>query len=128
MATNHYTIDPSIFIILIKLLFYNKATTKSVILFQIMHSICVAVRHLHDSNIAHRDIKPENLLYSSIEPNAALKLTDFGFAKETLSPADTLQTPCYTPYYVAPEVRSSFTIITHHHSSSLINHYDHLSS
>lgn len=69
-----------------------------------MHSICVAVRHLHDSNIAHRDIKPENLLYTSLEPNAILKLTDFGFAKETLSPADTLQTPCYTPYYVAPEV------------------------
>lgn len=69
-----------------------------------MHSICVAVRHLHDSNIAHRDIKPENLLYTSMEPNAILKLTDFGFAKETLTPADTLQTPCYTPYYVAPEV------------------------
>uniref|UniRef100_A0A2H1W4P4 SFRICE_025821 n=1 Tax=Spodoptera frugiperda TaxID=7108 RepID=A0A2H1W4P4_SPOFR len=69
----------------------------------IMHSICVAVRHLHDSNIAHRDIKPENLLYSSTQPNAVLKLTDFGFAKETLTPADTLQTPCYTPYYVAPE-------------------------
>ena len=28
-----------------------------------------------------------------------LKLTDFGFAKETLS-KETLQTPCYTPYYV----------------------------
>ncbi|CAH2101810.1 unnamed protein product [Euphydryas editha] len=71
---------------------------------EIMHSICVAVRHLHDSNIAHRDIKPENLLYTSMEPNAILKLTDFGFAKETLTQADTLQTPCYTPYYVAPEV------------------------
>lgn len=69
-----------------------------------MHSICVAVKHLHDTNIAHRDIKPENLLYSSSEPNALLKLTDFGFAKETLNAADTLQTPCYTPYYVAPEV------------------------
>ena len=28
-----------------------------------------------------------------------LKLTDFGFAKETFT-RDTLQTPCYTPYYV----------------------------
>lgn len=27
-----------------------------------------------------------------------LKLTDFGFAKETTQNA--LQTPCYTPYYV----------------------------
>ena len=32
-----------------------------------------------------------------------LKLTDFGFAKETILKA-MLQTPCYTPYYVAPEV------------------------
>ncbi|XP_047513569.1 MAP kinase-activated protein kinase 2 isoform X1 [Pieris napi] len=71
---------------------------------EIMHSICVAVRYLHDSNIAHRDIKPENLLYTTTEPNAILKLTDFGFAKQTLNHTDTLQTPCYTPYYVAPEV------------------------
>ena len=28
-----------------------------------------------------------------------LKLTDFGFAKETHL-QNTLQTPCYTPYYV----------------------------
>ncbi|XP_045529204.1 MAP kinase-activated protein kinase 2 isoform X2 [Pieris brassicae] len=71
---------------------------------EIMHSICVAVRYLHDTNIAHRDIKPENLLYTTTEPNAILKLTDFGFAKQTLNHMDTLQTPCYTPYYVAPEV------------------------
>lgn len=70
---------------------------------QIMHEICVAVKYLHDSNIAHRDLKPENLLYTSPHPNAILKLTDFGFSKETFV-KDTLQTPCYTPYYVAPEV------------------------
>ncbi|KAF2883016.1 hypothetical protein ILUMI_23154 [Ignelater luminosus] len=70
---------------------------------QIMHEICIAVKYLHDSNIAHRDLKPENLLYTKEGPLGILKLTDFGFAKETLS-KDTLQTPCYTPYYVAPEV------------------------
>lgn len=68
-----------------------------------MHEICVAVKYLHDLNIAHRDLKPENLLYTSPDANAVLKLTDFGFAKETFV-KDTLQTPCYTPYYVAPEV------------------------
>ncbi len=68
-----------------------------------MHEICVAVKYLHDLDIAHRDLKPENLLYTSPAPNAILKLTDFGFAKETFI-KDTLQTPCYTPYYVAPEV------------------------
>lgn len=63
---------------------------------QIMHEICVAVKFLHDLSIAHRDLKPENLLYTTPDPNALLKLTDFGFAKETFI-KDTLQTPCFTP-------------------------------
>lgn len=70
---------------------------------QVMHEICIAVKYLHDNNIAHRDLKPENLLYTKKGPLGILKLTDFGFAKETHI-KDTLQTPCYTPYYVAPEV------------------------
>lgn len=70
---------------------------------QIMREICLAVKYLHEMNIAHRDLKPENLLYTKPDQTGILKLTDFGFAKETFS-KDTLQTPCYTPYYVAPEV------------------------
>uniref|UniRef100_A0A672N7H7 non-specific serine/threonine protein kinase n=1 Tax=Sinocyclocheilus grahami TaxID=75366 RepID=A0A672N7H7_SINGR len=69
----------------------------------IMKSIGEAIQYLHAINIAHRDVKPENLLYTSKRPNALLKLTDFGFAKETTS-HNSLATPCYTPYYVAPEV------------------------
>lgn len=42
--------------------------------------------------------QPENLLYTSKGKDSVLKLTDFGFAKETTQNA--LQTPCYTPYYV----------------------------
>jgi len=71
---------------------------------KIMHQICSAVKHIHDMGIAHRDLKPENLLLSSNNHDAVIKLTDFGFAKETTSG---LQTPCYTPYYVAPEVLAS---------------------
>lgn len=70
----------------------------------IIHAICKALWHLHNSNIAHRDLKPENLLYTSKRSDAVLKLTDFGFAKETNTSFKSLQTPCYTPYYVAPEV------------------------
>merc|ERR1719384_372506 len=70
---------------------------------ELMRDICLAVKYLHDMGVAHRDLKPENLLYSTKDHLGVLKLTDFGFAKETLS-KDTLQTPCYTPYYVAPEV------------------------
>uniref|UniRef100_A0A8C6U1U4 non-specific serine/threonine protein kinase n=1 Tax=Neogobius melanostomus TaxID=47308 RepID=A0A8C6U1U4_9GOBI len=70
---------------------------------EIMHDIGTAISFLHHMNIAHRDIKPENLLYTTKDTNATLKLTDFGFAKETVI-HNSLQTPCYTPYYVAPEV------------------------
>lgn len=70
---------------------------------EIVHDICESILFLHTSNIAHRDLKPENLLYTSTHENAILKLTDFGFAKETLT-QKSLQTPCYTPYYVAPEI------------------------
>lgn len=70
---------------------------------ELIKDICIAVKFLHDMNVAHRDLKPENLLYSSKDNLGVLKLTDFGFAKETHI-RDTLQTPCYTPYYVAPEV------------------------
>ncbi|XP_054938617.1 MAP kinase-activated protein kinase 3 isoform X14 [Physeter macrocephalus] len=69
---------------------------------EIMRDIGTAIQFLHSWNIAHRDVKPENLLYTSKEKDGVLKLTDFGFAKETTHNA--LQTPCYTPYYVAPEV------------------------
>ncbi|XP_023810908.1 MAP kinase-activated protein kinase 2 isoform X2 [Oryzias latipes] len=69
----------------------------------IMKDIGTAIEFLHNINIAHRDVKPENLLYTSKQKNAVLKLTDFGFAKETTL-HNPLQTPCYTPYYVAPEV------------------------
>nr|WAA68632.1 MAPKAPK2 [Sinohyriopsis cumingii] len=69
----------------------------------IIYQIAIAINYLHSMNIAHRDLKPENLLYTSKRPDANLKLTDFGFAKE-ISSLKSLQTPCYTPYYVAPEV------------------------
>ncbi|KAG7251807.1 hypothetical protein CRUP_024549 [Coryphaenoides rupestris] len=43
-------------------------------------------------------LNPENLLYTTEHGNGALKLTDFGFAKETTL-HNALQTPCFTPYY-----------------------------
>jgi serine/threonine protein kinase len=47
-------------------------------------------------------LKPENLLYSERNFQSILKLTDFGFAKEVTQKG--LETPCFTPYYAAPEV------------------------
>eukprot|EP00128_Syssomonas_multiformis_P013257 Colp12_sorted_trinity150504_noHs@17126 len=67
----------------------------------IFRTLVSIVGHLHSMDIAHRDLKPENLLLTSKDKDGELKLTDFGFAKVCEMP---LMTPCYTPYYVAPEV------------------------
>ncbi len=73
-----------------------------------------AIQHLHGMNLAHRDLKPENLLFQDKSNNSNLKLTDFGFCKETTT--KTLQTPCYTPYYVG---KYSGMIVLHLSFSSL---------
>ena len=46
--------------------------------------------------IAKNSTKSKDIVADNM---GVLKLTDFGFAKETHT-RDTLQTPCYTPYYV----------------------------
>ncbi len=46
-----------------------------------------------------------------LDNQAILKLTDFGFAKETLT-RETLQTPCYTPYYVGKATNEYFQWIS----------------
>jgi len=74
---------------------------------KIILMVANAVAHLHRMDIAHRDLKPENLLFTTKDDDAVLKLTDFGFAKEGNNEQRPLNTPCYTPYYVAPEILSN---------------------
>jgi serine/threonine protein kinase len=52
----------------------------------------------------HRDMKPENLLMSSKDPQAKVKLCDFGFASHVNKEA--YGDLCGTPDYVAPEMIS----------------------
>lgn len=52
--------------------------------------------------VVHRDLKPENLLFSSPEPDAVVKISDFGLAKVISD--DLMTTACGTPGYVAPEI------------------------
>ena len=61
-----------------------------------------AVLYCHQMGIVHRDLKPENLLYSSSDPHAIIKISDFGLAR--FSTDDLMTTACGTPSYVAPEI------------------------
>lgn len=40
-----------------------------------------ALAYMHSRDIIHRDLKPENLLLTSKNPNAEVKVIDFGLAK-----------------------------------------------
>eukprot|EP00040_Diaphanoeca_grandis_P034080 m.209899 g.209899 ORF g.209899 m.209899 type:complete len:865 (+) comp33055_c0_seq1:152-2746(+) len=70
---------------------------------QIFFKLIEAVQFMHRNGIVHRDIKPENLLYESAEEDAELRIVDFGFAREVVG-ENSLQTPCFTHGYGAPEV------------------------
>merc|ERR1712167_166388 len=60
--------------------------------------VLLPLEYLHSMSIVHRDLKLENILVSQ---DGALKLTDFGFAKEIKYRSWTL---CGTPEYLAPEI------------------------
>lgn len=68
-------------------------------------SVCEAVRYAHSRAVIHRDLKPSNIL---VQPDGAVKLLDFGIAKQLGdSAAITDQTrtglQLMTPAYAAPE-------------------------
>ena len=52
---------------------------------KIMKCLLHAVAHLHSLEIAHRDLKPENIMLSTPDPDAEIKIIDFGLAKKSLS-------------------------------------------
>nr|XP_020862652.1 calcium/calmodulin-dependent protein kinase type IV [Phascolarctos cinereus] len=70
---------------------------------QAVKQILEAVAYLHENGIVHRDLKPENLLYATPEPDAPLKIADFGLSK-IVEDQVTMKTVCGTPGYCAPEI------------------------
>ena len=68
-----------------------------------MLQLCEALEYAHNQKVAHRDLKPSNLL---INPQAELKLADFGIAASIAGTASTLTMGVLeagTPSYMGPQ-------------------------
>eukprot|EP01147_Barroeca_monosierra_P005054 gene5054-6966_t len=71
----------------------------------IFHVLIEVIDFLHSQNVVHRDLKPSNILYADPSYDAkAIRIADFGFAKQLTAENGMLMTPCYTANFVAPEV------------------------
>jgi len=80
--------------------FFSEREAKAV-----LEKVTTAVKYLHQNGVVHRDLKPANILYADKSGNPeALRICDFGFAKQLRAENGLLTTPCYTANFVAPEV------------------------
>ena len=70
---------------------------------KIIYKVLSAINYCHAKGITHRDIKPENILFENSEPDADIKIIDFGLSRKYNS-NEKMHTILGTPYYVAPEV------------------------
>lgn len=77
----------------------------------IVYQLALALRQLSHNEIMHRDLKPQNILLSGSPDDPVVKLADFGLAKyyqggadDDADNADTENTVCGTPVYMAPEI------------------------
>lgn len=68
----------------------------------IIEQVCHALAYAHRNDVIHRDVKPANVI---LQPDGAVKLLDFGIARQEKSDAGLTQTGSVigTIHYMAPE-------------------------
>lgn len=70
---------------------------------KILYKLVEAVHYMHTRNVMHLDIKMENIMFESTEPDAEIKLIDFGLSAKFLR-REKFELFVGTCYYMAPEV------------------------
>ena len=77
-----------------------------------------ALRHAHNRGVLHRDIKPSNILFDASDTGIAVRLADFGLAKNLADSVDVTSTAAVigTPAYMAPEQAAGETADVGTHS------------
>ena len=69
-----------------------------------VHQLCEALAYMHGLGVVHSDLKPSNLLLASRDPDAPLKVTDFGLGSVVLGPTTHAALGLVgTPDYMPPE-------------------------
>ena len=74
----------------------------------LLHQLCLALQHAHDSGILHRDLKPENVMLIAEEGRDRAVVMDFGLAKESVAGPELTRLTATgivlgTPEFMSPE-------------------------
>ena len=71
---------------------------------KIVGKLLSAISHMHRHNVTHRDLKFENIMFESEEPDAEIKLIDFGLSKKVEGGKKYMTEGVGTIYTMAPQV------------------------
>ena len=74
-------------------------------LIRLTQQIVLALRYLHEANVVHRDIKPSNIMHVSSHLDSAIRIMDFGVARDPMNPGElTIKgAQVGTLWYMSPE-------------------------
>ena len=63
--------------------------------------MCLGIAHCHSKGVLHRDMKPQNIL---LDKYGALKIADFGLARNYTVPVRAFTHEVVTLWYKPPEI------------------------